>query len=106
MYTWLKLTFGIKHSRNVEILFGDIKSQVEIFQRIVLRKERKKINEHVVIWKTLTRGFPDLGQLGVVEQVRPMPVDEGAEGETVPPAEMEVLDVDVLVGSRLSLAPQ
>jgi hypothetical protein len=49
---------------------------------------------------------PHLGELGVVEQVGSVAVDERAEGEAVPPAEVEVLDVDVLVGRRLALAPQ
>ncbi len=71
----------------------------------------------------------DLGQLGVVEQVRPVSVYESAEGKSVPPAamvgivrssqdpeamlcctsllpQMEVLDVDVLVWRRLPLAPE
>ena len=47
-----------------------------------------------------------LGELGVVEQVGPMAMDEGAEGQPVPPAQVEVLDVDVLVGGRLALAPK
>jgi hypothetical protein len=47
-----------------------------------------------------------LGELGVVEQVGSVTVDERAEGEAVPPAQVEVLDVHVLVGRRLPLAPQ
>ena len=35
-----------------------------------------------------------------------MAMDKGAEGQAVPPAEVEVLDVDVLVGRRLALAPE
>ena len=47
-----------------------------------------------------------LGELGVVEKVGPVAVDEGAEGEAVPPGQVEVLHVDVLVGDSLPLAPQ
>jgi hypothetical protein len=47
-----------------------------------------------------------LGELGVVEEVGPVAVDESAEGKAVPPAQVEVLDVHVLVGRRLALAPQ
>ena len=35
-----------------------------------------------------------------------MPVDEGAERQTITPAQVEVLHVDVLVGCGLALAPE
>ena len=47
-----------------------------------------------------------LGQLGVVNQIRSVAVDEGAEGEAVLPAQVEVLHVHIAIGGRLALAPQ
>ena len=76
------LTFGVEHSGDVKVLLSNVESQVEVVQRVIL------------------------GQLGVVQQVRPVPVDEGAERQTITPAQVEVLHVDVLVGSGLALAPE
>ena len=76
------LTFGVEHSGDVKVLLSNVESQVEVVQRVVL------------------------GQLGVVQQVRPVPVDEGAERQTITPAQVEVLHVDVLVGGGLALAPE
>ena len=76
------LTFGVEHSGDVKVLLSNVESQVEVVQRVVL------------------------GQLGVVQQVRPVPVDEGAERQTITPAQVEVLHIDVLVRCGLALAPE
>ena len=57
-----KLTFGVQHLGDVEVLLRDVEGQVEVLNRVVLR------------------------QFGVVQQVGPVPVDEGAEGKAVTPA--------------------
>lgn len=77
-----KLTIRVQHSRNVQILFGDVEGSVEVFERIVL------------------------GQLIVINEIGAMAMDEGAECQTVLEGEMEVLYVDVLVWRRFALAPQ
>ena len=47
-----------------------------------------------------------LGQLVVLYEVSPVLVDDGVEGQTVPPGGGEVPHVDVVVASSLDLAPQ
>lgn len=47
-----------------------------------------------------------LRELRVVNQVRSVSVDECTEGETVLPAEVEVLHIHIPVGGRLTLTPQ
>ena len=47
-----------------------------------------------------------LGELVVVDEVRPVTVDERAERQAVLEAGVEVLHVHVLVGGRLALAPE
>ena len=47
-----------------------------------------------------------LGQLVVLYEVSPVLVDDGVEGQTVPPGGGEVPHVDVVVAGRLHLAPE
>lgn len=75
-------TVGVQHAGDVEVLLGYIESGVEVLQRVVL------------------------GELAVVDEVGPVPVDEGAEGQTVLERQVEVLNVHVLVRRRLALTPQ
>ena len=51
-------------------------------------------------------GRAALGQLGVVDQVGPVLVDEGVEGEAVAPRGGEVAHVHVRVVGGLDLAPE
>ena len=44
-------------------------------------------------------------QAGELDELRPEVVDEGAEGEPVPPAGVHVDDVDILVGVRHPTTP-
>lgn len=77
-----KPTVRIQHARNVEVLLGHVEGRVEILEGIVL------------------------AELVIVNEVGPMAMDEGAERQTVLERQMEVLDVDVLVGRRFALAPE
>lgn len=75
-------TFSVEHSRDVQVLFGNVKREIEVVQRIALV------------------------QLGVVEQIGSMAVNERAEGQAVLPRRVEVLHVHVVVRRRLALTPQ
>lgn len=77
-----KLTVGVQHSRDVKVLLGHIEGRVQVLQWIVL------------------------GEFAVVDKVRPVPMDEGTERQTVLEGQVEVLDIDVLVWSRFALAPE
>lgn len=50
------LTIRVQHAGDVEVLFGHIEGRVQVLQRIVL------------------------GQFAIIDEVWPVPVDEGAEG--------------------------
>lgn len=76
------LTVGVQHAGYVQVLFGDIEGSVQVLQRVVL------------------------GELAVVNEVGPVPVDEGAEGQAVLEGQVEVLDVHVLVRRCLALTPE
>lgn len=76
------LTVGVQHAGDVQVLLGDIEGSVQVLQRVVL------------------------GKLAVVDEVGPVPVDQGTESQTVFEGKVEVLDVHVLVGCCLSLAPE
>lgn len=76
------LTVGVQHAGYIQVLFGDIEGSVQVLQRVVL------------------------GELAVVNEVGPVPVDEGAEGQAVLEGQVEVLDVHVLVRRCLALTPE
>lgn len=76
------LTIGVQHTGDVKVLLSDVKGGVEVLQWVVLR------------------------QFAVVDQVRPVSVDEGTEGQTILEGQVEVLDVHILVGRCLTLAPE
>lgn len=77
-----KLTVGVQHSGDVKVFLGHIEGRVQVLQRIIL------------------------GEFAVVDQVGPVPVDEGTERQTVLEGQVEVLNIDVLVWSGLTLAPE
>lgn len=52
-------TIGVQHPGDVKVLLSNVKSKVEIVQGIIL------------------------GQLGIVQQVWPVAMDEGTEGKTI-----------------------
>lgn len=52
-------TFGIQHARDVQILLGHIEGSVQVLHRIVL------------------------GQLAVVDEIRSVTMDQGAERQTI-----------------------
>lgn len=76
------LTIRIQHPGNVEVLLGDVEGRVQILQWIVL------------------------AELVVVDEIGTVTMDQGAERQTVLERQMEVLDVDVLVGGGLALTPE
>ena len=78
----LGLTVRVQHARDVQVLLSDIEGGVEVLQGVVL------------------------GQLRIVDEVGPVTVDQGAEGQTVLEGQVEVLHVHVLIRSRLALAPE
>lgn len=81
------------------MLFGDVKRQIKVVQRIVARETTEKIT-----FSSIHTHYPS--HAPVVEQFRTMTMDERAEGETVLPARVEILHVDVLVRRRFALTPQ
>lgn len=76
------LTVWVQHAGDVKVFLSDIERGVQVLERVVF------------------------GEFAVVDQVRPVPVDKGAEGQAVLEGEVEVLYVDVLVRRSLTLAPE
>lgn len=76
------LTVWVQHAGDVKVFLGDIECGVQVLERVVF------------------------GEFAVVDEVGPVPVDEGAEGQAVLEREVEVLHVDVLVWCSLALAPE
>ena len=73
---------GVQQLHQTELLLGSFKCVVEVVHCI------------------------GLGQLLVLNQVGSVLVDDGIEGQTISPGGREVSNIDIVVASRLDLAPQ
>jgi hypothetical protein len=78
----LILTFSIEESCESKFLLGHIEGIVEVVHGVALV------------------------EFVVLNEVGPVLVDEGIERQAIPPAGGEVAHVDIVVASRLHLAPQ
>lgn len=97
------LTIWIQHAWNIQVFLSDIESCVEIFQWIILWQFRviDEIGSVTVAVMSKTNRLVEFLACEPIANIH-----ESAESKTILEAEMEVLDVDVLVWSCLTLTPQ